>query len=166
MTRRDGKSIRALASSIGDFIRYWGFRRIHGEIWTLVYLSTKPLSGVEISRTLGVSKALVSPALSELLSHKLILNAGGDLKTKLYTANSKVIDVIVDVLAKRESVLLKNAQVNFSRVEKSTVSQPIDIDSKRLSDLGSMISLARVGLDMVVKNIKHRDLALLKKLTQ
>lgn len=165
-TRRSSEKARlkAFADSVGDFIRYWGFRRIHGQIWTVIYLSNKPLSGVELTRTLGVSKALVSPALGELLSHKLILNAGGDLKTKLYIANPDVISVIADVLQTREVRLLDDAQSRFTALSKAPLSKLPNIDFPRLTELGSMIAMARSVLDLLLQNIRDRDLRLLNSM--
>ena len=147
------KKLEAFAGTVGDFIRYWGFRRIHGQIWTLVYLSNKPLSGVSITRTLRVSKALVSPALSQLLKPKLILSAGGDLKTKLYTANPDVISIIADVLANRESKILKDAQKKFDELKSASQTANSDINFARMDQIGTMISTARTGLDLVLQNL-------------
>ena len=40
-----------VCDAIGDFIEYWGFKRIHGRVWALVALSSKPLPQVEIAKT-------------------------------------------------------------------------------------------------------------------
>ena len=154
--------LRAFANTVGDFIRYWGFRRIHGQIWALVYLSKQPLSGALLTEMLGVSKALVSPALSELLDHKLILSAGGDLKTKFFVANSDVMSIITNVLSTRETTLLKNAQVKITDLTQIPESEMINIDVSRLTELESMISTARVGLFFILKNMKQGDLNFMK----
>jgi DNA-binding transcriptional regulator GbsR (MarR family) len=72
MTKQQSLKVQQLSTFIGHFIRYWGFRNIHGQIWTIVYLSETPLSGAEIVKFLKVSKALVSPALKELEMEGLI----------------------------------------------------------------------------------------------
>ena len=109
-----------LSQTIGDFIRYWGFRRIHGQIWTQIFLSQKALSGAELTRSLKVSKALVSPALKELLKHKLIFEQRIDAKTKAYTANPDVLGVIRNVLVRREAQLIKKNTKKFSNSKKLT----------------------------------------------
>ena len=90
--------LRALSESVGDFIRYWGFRRIHGEIWTQVFLSKTSLSGAELTQRLEVSKSLVSPALSELEEYGLIIMTEDGKKTKRYSAAPNVVSVIKDIL--------------------------------------------------------------------
>ena len=78
-------SVQKLSLSIGNFIRYWGFRRIHGAIWTQVFLSKTPLSCTDLTERLGLSKALISPALEELCHYHLIqVVASPNDKTKLY----------------------------------------------------------------------------------
>ena len=79
------KNLQKLSLSIGNFIRYWGFRRIHGAIWTQLYLSKTPLSCTDLTSRLGLSKALISPALDELCKFKLIFEAPApNEKTKIY----------------------------------------------------------------------------------
>lgn len=129
------KKLRDFANSVGDFIRYWGFRRIHGQIWALVYLSNKALSGAGLMRALKVSKALISPALSELLDYKLILNAGGDLKTKLYTANPDISSVIENVLKTREKELLKESQNKLNELTLLNQSELSHLNTKEFQTL-------------------------------
>ena len=108
------KALRAVSLSVGDFIRYWGFRRIHGAIWTQLYVSSTPLSGTELARRLKVSKALVSPALSELEKHKLIRQSEApNDKTILYEACDDVNAVIKHVLKTREKPLLSEIDRRF-----------------------------------------------------
>jgi len=144
--------LRTLSDAVGDFIRYWGFRRIHGQIWAQIFLSTAPLSGADLTRRLGVSKALVSPALSELLEYELILPAGGDAKTKLFKANPDVFSVIQKVLRERERQILKDAAARFRDLENvaKTNSQSA-INPERLEAVGKMISNAEAALDFVLQ---------------
>lgn len=152
--------LRALSDAVGDFIRYWGFRRIHGQIWTQVYLSKEPLSGADLTRRLGVSKALVSPALAELLAYELLLPAGGDSKTKLFKAHPDVFSVIRKVLRERERLILKDASSRFRELEKSTkLRTQSGIDPERLRSVGEMISSAEAGLAFVLQTASEEDFA-------
>ena len=156
------QQMREMAESVGDFIRYWGFRRIHGQLWTQVYLSKKPLSGADMMRNLGVSKALVSPALGELVKYKLIHSHDADGRTKKYTANPQVFTVIRDILKERERNLILKAQKKFEELEKSNQSEGdaiSAIDGERLASLGQMIMAARFALDVVLKSAEDEPLA-------
>lgn len=149
---RADRDVLALATAVGDFIRYWGFRRIHGQIWTQLYLSKTPLSGTVLSQRIQVSKALVSPALTELVEFALIRVVGGDSKTKTYSANADVFSPIRKILNSREKLLIQRASRCCQRVEEIAQTQAkSDIDSERLLSLGSMISSAQAALELVVQ---------------
>lgn len=147
MKKQTEKQLAALSGAVGDFIRYWGFRRIHGEIWTQIYLTATPLSGVELTERLGVSKALVSPALKELEAHKLILVRNEDGKTKRYTANPDVFKVIKDILIQREMKLIEKALLQFGKVE--SLDDPA-LDKDRLKNIGQMINVAHFAIAFIV----------------
>lgn len=133
-----------LARSVGEFIRYWGFRNIHGEIWALVYLSESPLSGKELTELLDVSKALVSPALQELLEEGLIVQAQSEnSKTKRYEAVEDVITVIRAVLNRRERPMMERIVQSHSALKKKAL---MGFNKKRLKKMGSMIGTAQLGL--------------------
>jgi DNA-binding transcriptional regulator GbsR (MarR family) len=144
-------NLRDLANSVGDFIRYWGFRRIHGQIWTLIYLSERPLNGAQIVKLLGVSKALVSPALKELEDYKLILSEKLDGRTYIYRANPDVFGVIREILTTRESKLIDKAFSYFQALVAHADAEkldgaPLPMDPERLKALGEMISSAKTIL--------------------
>lgn len=139
MQRQTEKRLLALSAAIGDFIRYWGFRRIHGQIWTQVYLSLEPLSGAELTRRLKVSKALVSPALRELIKYKLIYVHDDDGKTKHYAANPDVLAVIQHILAHRELKLMDRARLAYKKLDTGVDSS---LNSARLKSLHEMIEVA------------------------
>jgi DNA-binding transcriptional regulator GbsR (MarR family) len=148
---------RHLASSIGDFIRYWGFRRIHGQIWTEVYLSKSGLSGADLTRILCVSKALVSPALKELLKYDLIRHSGGDAKTRRYTANPDVFSVIRKILLEREQKILLKAQAEFEKLPPEIASGESDLDPERLKKLGTMIQSANAALAVAIQMMSEEN---------
>lgn len=149
MSVNHSKSLVLLANTVGDFIRYWGFRRIHGELWTLIFLAKKPMSGAELSSALKVSKALVSPALKELEEYKLIFQTDAqDAKTKRYEANPDVFGVIQQILVEREMVILQEARSNYNLLRERNDDS---LDSSRLKELGEMINAANGFIKGVAK---------------
>ena len=138
--------VQKLSGYIGDFIRYWGFRRIHGQIWSVVYLSEKPLSGAEIVKILKVSKALVSPALKELEQEGLLLSAPSEnSKTKRYQAEEDVEKIIKNVLKRRERPMIQKIQQSYQDLNDSCSGEK-GINSLRLAKMGMMVQMARMGL--------------------
>ncbi len=149
-TQPNSKEIRALSLAVGNFIRYWGFRRIHGAIWTQLYLSLGPLSATQLVRRLKVSKALVSPALGELEKWKLILPVQADnAKTKFFTANPEVFNVIRKVLETREQLLINEAQTKLIALQKNLKKN--SVNPQRLADLEGMIQSAQFGLQFILQ---------------
>jgi DNA-binding transcriptional regulator GbsR (MarR family) len=106
--------LQALADSVGKFIQYWGFKAIHGRIWTLLFLSEEPLSSVELSRYLKVSKTLLSFSVNELLGYQVIHEVGkGPRRTVYLRANPNISSVILNVLRNRERLMIQEAYAAF-----------------------------------------------------
>jgi DNA-binding transcriptional regulator GbsR (MarR family) len=143
-------SLHFLSEQIGDFIQYWGFKKIHGIIWTHLYLSSTPLSAQELIQKLGVSKALISLSIKDLLHYQLILQTTEsiDKKNKFYIANPDVFTVIRNVLETRETQMLERIQEGFTRFQENLPAQSneLPLDSTRVESLGRMITGANEAL--------------------
>ena len=138
------RKAQPLAQSVGEFIRYWGFRNIHGEIWAMVYLSESPLSGKDLTDILDVSKALVSPALHELVEEGLITATESEnSKTKRYEAVEDVMTIIKDVLNRRERPMMD--RITQSHAELKSGSKK-ELNPERLLKMGKMIQSAEMAL--------------------
>ncbi|MBC7457334.1 MAG: hypothetical protein H7235_03590 [Bdellovibrionaceae bacterium] len=147
----DQKKLALMADTVGDFIRYWGFRRIHGQIWTQVYLSKQALSGADLTKRISVSKALISPALAELENYGLITSHQKDKKTKTYQACPDVAGVIKKILSEREQVLIVTAAHRVSELKKNVKNDqhPL-IEFDRLNRLGEMIDFAQLSVHFLL----------------
>lgn len=142
-------SLIQLADSIGDFIQYWGFRKIHGKVWTLIYLSSTPVGNCELIEFTGVSKGLMSTTIATLLDYGLIqVVETGNKKTKAYTANLNIGPVIASVLEQREKNLLIKIKENFESV---LADPPEWLDQKKLNRLKRYIKFASSMLQAVIK---------------
>jgi len=132
------RRVLRVCEATGDFIAWWGFKSIHGRVWALLALSRKPLSQAEIGRTLGVSRALVSGAISELTDYGLV-RANGDHRLAPYEAVMDIWPVIADVMRRREWMLVERARVALEAaiVEAEVAQQigeelPYDLERMRL----------------------------------
>jgi len=135
--------VNRLAEKIGTFIEYWGFKKIHGMIWTHLYLSPRPVSAQELISRLKVSKALISLSIKDLMHYGLVLQTEESLnkKNKFYVANPDVFSAIRQVLVTREQELLKKTNEEY-RLLKSLSESGVDpsmIEAGRLETLGLMI---------------------------
>ncbi len=158
-----------LACAVGHFMKYWGFKSIHGRIWCLVYLSKKPRDAQYFIDHLNVSKALISLAIKDLIKFKVICRIEIDPPSifQHFIANPKILEVILDVLKERELKMLENVKNLVEVLEKNDTEsfESLEIDPTRLNQLKEMTSLAyftlndvfeddfetRIGLDKINK---------------
>ena len=147
------KPMADLCSLIGDFIVYWGFKKVHGQIWTTIFLSRGPIDATTLVKRLRVSKALVSLAIKDLLKYEVIQVAGkGARRRTLYKSHPDLIQVISKVLIARESKLLEKIRVKQSEVLEllSCTDENLDICPEQMSELGDMVSSAQDLLSCLV----------------
>lgn len=143
-----------LANEVGEFIAYWGFKKIHGQAWTLIYLSPKPIGAGEITATLKVSKGLVSVALKELCDFQLVRIASEPgRKVKRYVAAENVFGIIQNILSARELVLIQSAEKEHQILQDQSIRSPskVSISSERLRSLGEMIQGARLLVEHLLQ---------------
>lgn len=161
--------IKRVADGIGRFIEYWGFKAVHGRIWTLLYLSAEPLSAIQLARTLRVSKTLLSFSISELLQYNVIQEAGrGPKRTIYFRANPQINSVIFNVLKQRETPLIKEIEASVldlkAGVERDTSTSPsrqgFQVNGTGLEDLSRLVGAARAVLESLSwDSLEPEDLA-------
>lgn len=136
----------------GAFIEYWGFKAIHGRVWTLVAIAREPMSQIEIAERLGVSRSLVSQAVAELESFGLLRPVAENRKAP-YVAVLDVWPTIADVLRRREWRIIDEARHAFEAAAEEVelaADSPYDPDRLRLlatmSDIAQMLVGVLIGL--------------------
>ncbi len=143
-----------LANEVGEFIAYWGFKKIHGQAWTLIYLSRQPIGAGEITATLKVSKGLVSIALKELCDFELVRIASEPgRKVKRYVAAENVFAIIQSILATRELVLIQSAEKEQQILSEQSIRSPskVSVSPDRLQSLGEMIQGAKLLVEHLLQ---------------
>lgn len=143
-----------LAELVGEFIEYWGFKRVHGRVWAHLYLSGRPMDAAELMDRLEVSKALMSMTLSTLLEFNVIQPAEGKGRhgARLYQANPNPTEAIVNVLRSREKRLLAKISSAHRLAKELPASKANgkEIDSKRLASFGSLLAQGEGLLDQII----------------
>lgn len=134
-----------LSKSVGNFIKYWGFKNVHGEIWTYLYLKNRPMSSAELQKEFKISKALLSTTINELLEYELI----EFVKTvehgrSTYTARDDIFEVIQSVIRQREKGLISDTLDKIKSMEKLSPHklQQSEIDIKRLKKIKKLTQLS------------------------
>lgn len=142
-----------LAEQIGEFIHYWGFKRVHGRIWTHLYLAKRPLDAADLVRQMKISKALVSISLRELLEYEVIEEVGKSPKgTHLYRTNPDILKVILSVLRQREKRIIARIQAAQNSLERTSLAdrEAHGMSDESLKMLGELISKASIGLESFI----------------
>jgi DNA-binding transcriptional regulator GbsR (MarR family) len=102
--------VLVVCDAVGSFIEGWGFRSIHGRVWTYLALQKRAVPQTEVADILGVSRSLVSLAISELVEHGLV-RATGTHRNAPYEASMDVWPTITSVLRAREWMLIERARI-------------------------------------------------------
>lgn len=147
--------IRRLADQIGQFMQYWGFKKIHGQIWTHVWLAKNPIDATTLVKRLDVSKALVSLAIKDLLQYEVvqILNEG-DRRKMLLIPNPDIQTVITNVLKNRESKMMSEIVNTQTAVDslKLDAKEALDMDQSRLDQMKMISAMADMALQTLISN--------------
>lgn len=152
MSERLQEQKNKLAESVGEFIKYWGFKEIHGRIWVHIYLARQPITAKELTIRLGVTKGLVSTALSELIAYQVVEKVSlGDARSPGYQSNPDLMQVIYNILRNRELKLTQKIETNI--VALSEVMQEEEPEmSEKLGRLHEMTSFAVDTLRKLLSN--------------
>lgn len=150
LTRR----ILDVCDGTGAFIEWWGFRAIHGRVWTLLALTGRPLSQIDIAALLDVSRSLVHGAVNELEAWGLIQRVGKHRRAPI-VAVTEVWPVITQVLRTREWMMIERvrialeaavqeADLHFQRTGQEPFSR------ERLRELSQLTEMAQSFLRVIL----------------
>lgn len=110
-----------LSETVAELLHAWGFKRVHGRIWSHLLLADSLLDAAELVKRLKISKALVSISIREMLNYGFVEEASlSSHGTQLYRANKDLHAIAQTVIQKREKELLnrvKDAQEKVSSLE-------------------------------------------------
>ena len=144
----------AVCDACGRFIEYWGFKSIHGRVWAYLALSSTPRSQTELARALGVSRGLVSAAISELAHYNLV-NRSGSHHHSPCEANLTVWPIISKILNTRELRLIERAQHALEAALHATESMHAkgvesDFSAENMRRLLQLTMLAQTVLGLIL----------------
>ncbi|MDH4467044.1 MAG: hypothetical protein QE271_03230 [Bacteriovoracaceae bacterium] len=156
MTKEILPEVENLRDLVAEFMEYWGFKKVHGEIWLHLYLSEVPLDASQIMQKLSISKALVSITLKDLLLYGVIQESQiSEQNTRMYVANEDISEVIKRVLRKREQFMIKKIRLAHQQLSELPVSSLSEskLNKNRIKDLGKLIKRGNRGLDLIMSLI-------------
>lgn len=135
-----------LENTVGSFMDYWGFKRIHGRIWTHLFTSATPLDSEELMKRLKVSKGLMSLAIRDLLKFNVIQDDHvGRHGTVFYKPNTDLFEVITSVLRNRETKMLELALRQAKSLDRigATEQKKFNLDSSRIQSIVDLTESAQ-----------------------
>ena len=143
-------ALLAFCDACGDFIEYWGFKSIHGRVWAYLALVGEPHAQSVIAQRLKVSRSSVNLAVNELASYGLV-KATSELHHAPYEANLDVWPVIVQVLQRREWVLLERARADLEQLINASAEEKTSaVKTERAQQLLQMTEWAQGLLRLLI----------------
>lgn len=139
----------ALEKLVGDFMSYWGFKKIHGRIWVHVYTAKDPIDSFELIKRLKISKGLLSLAIRDLIKYQVILiDHQGKHGTTFYRPNLDIAKVVTQILQQRELKMLEKASHLATSIQQSTEedNNRMNLSRERVVDLVNMTTSAQFML--------------------
>src|SRR5467141_1691669 len=132
------------ADAVGALMEFWGFKRVMGRIWALLYLRGDELSASELCDQLSISSGAASMALAELEHWAVVrrIRRAGD-RREYFEAETDVWKMISRVLREREK--LRTLPLPGERVRLEDIAER----------LGKLVDLARVGRGLLVALVQQ-----------
>jgi DNA-binding transcriptional regulator GbsR (MarR family) len=165
-----------VADAVGSLMELWGFRRQLGRVWTVLFLSEKPLAAPELCERLQISTGLLSMTLAELRRWGVVKSVAvpGDRKEH-FEAETDIWSLVRRVLAEREHKVVESALEVIAAALAEVKAAQGDADPAvkaaarfRARRLEQLVALCRVGLlllDTLLQGARL-DLGPLKAISQ
>lgn len=174
--------IEIFVTHCGEMGSRWGFNRTVGQMMGLILATEKPVSALEIAKTLNISRGNVSMSLKELLSWRLIqiehvpgdrkeyFRAAGDIwelaNRVLIERRKREIDPTLALLKTSIETPTQDAASHYAQQKMQEIYDLLALSMQWADDLQSLESaqlksLMKMGV-RVAKFIKVKD-NLLKK---
>ncbi len=137
--------------AIGNIIEFWGFRRVLGRIWTLLYLSSQPLSAQDIGDRLDLSAGSVNMSLHEMEHWGLLVRERYAGRTgqrgAVFRAETQIWKIVGRVICNRElhqlDRLKQDLQEGIDKFKMTRISQRNTLAIHRLERLLAIVSIGR-----------------------
>lgn len=147
-----------VADAVGSIMEFWGFRRQLGRVWTVLFLSDRPLAAPELCDRLHISTGLLSMSLGELRRWGVVrpVTVPGDRKEH-FEAETHVWRMVARVLREREKVAVEGALATFERaISELRAAAAADVDPAvkaaarfKLKRIEHLADLSRSALNLL-----------------
>jgi len=145
------------ADAIGDVIEHWGFRKVLGRIWTVLFLAAEPLPAGVIGERLQMSAGAVSMSLTELQRWGVVKRVWrpGE-RREFFEAETDFWKMISKVFDERERLIAESVR---DRLERATAvlraapdSPAIATSIDRINRLLAFVMVGQTALDGFIRS--------------
>ena len=147
----------------------WGFKRIMGRTWALLYLAAAPLSAAELGDALHVSPGSVSMTMGELLKWGVVKKTWvpGD-RRDFYLPETSVWKMVSRVIRERELVHVRETNDRLAAAQQSLselldgAAEPASLAALPvlLSRITALQQLGQVGQRLIEQVLSSRTIDL------
>src|SRR5437762_9540333 len=125
--------VHEAADAVGALMEFWGFKRVMGRVWALLYLRGDALPSSDLCEQLSISSGAASMALAELEHWAVVrrIRRPGD-RREYFEAETDVWKMISRVMRERELVQIERALEVFERVREKLRTLPAPGERPRL----------------------------------
>lgn len=145
------------ADAIGDIIEHWGFRKVLGRVWTVLFIAAEPLPAAAIAERLSMSAGATSMALTELQRWGVVKRVWrpGERK-EFFEAETDFWRMISKVFDERERLIAESVRERLERAAgllKGSRQGPLTAKSvDRVERLLAFVIVAQTALDGFIKS--------------
>ena len=145
------------ADAIGDIIEHWGFRKVLGRVWTVLFLAGEPQPAGTIGDRLQMSAGAVSMSLTELQRWGVVHRVWkpGERK-EFFEAETDFWRMISKVFDERERLLADSVRSRLERAAelllRAPASHSTEVALDRVNRLLSFVIVAQTALDGFIKS--------------
>lgn len=145
------------ADAIGDIIEHWGFRKVLGRVWTVLFIAGEAVPAAAIGDQLQMSAGAVSMSLSELQRWGVVHRVWkpGE-RREFFEAETDFWKMISKVFDERERLLAESVRSRLERaaqiLERGPRSPATVTAADRVSRLLSFVIVAQTALDGFIKS--------------
>jgi len=104
------RAILMAADAIGELMGFWNFKPSMGRVWTVLYLSRRPMGADTIAQRTGLSAGSVSMTIQDLLKWGVIRRSWDPRsRRKLYEPETDILSMVTRVFREREMRVVSDA---------------------------------------------------------
>lgn len=151
------QAVLLLADAIGDVIEHWGFRKVLGRLWTVLYLSEDPLPATELGERLSLSSGGVSMALTELQEWGVVKRVWvpGE-RREFFVAETDFWKMISKVVSERERFLVTSVRERIAQASALLKALPSKEAKTALRRAKILLSIAQTAESAIATFLASR----------